>query len=695
MASNGEPAEPTRESTLYHYCPLAGKDWIRILHLQPAALRSARLECHISHYQRLGQNKHADEGDQRSPTMKNTPLQEDATDGINPLSPYEAVSYAWGDADTDARIHVLASAGNDAKVEIKESVLMITHNVEEMLRTFRSDTDIVNLWLDAVCLNQKDKDELGHQIAAMGEIFGQAPRTRVWLGLADEDTANVITFLGLCRTLDVKEAALRAFGLHGPEPVSNFLGRPWFTRRWIVQELVLSRNPVFFLGGQTFAYRNAEPCFGKLHFAVFRNQITLRKKARHALNMISLSDLRSSSLLLRLFRHSESLCLDAKDRLLAFRGLSVGDHMWVAQAQKFGKESWMYDMTWQDFYKCVSRYYLQSIKTSRVVLCHAASFGNLADLDILEPSWCPAWHLSLKPGAHDWEELWDFSSCFSEHDYNTSGDGGSNSARVATTEVVGHHTRNTISVFDKQERMLLVRQHVLNIFHVELGDVLTSESRSIATLEKYSPRTRAAFRKLKQLCDLPDYMTLDYLLREHISNRELTVPDDLFGDLAAGEDGFDAKRFQQTYNIFFTRPCTVDLGQGRQEQCFFIGALDKRIHRHSICKDSLVLVGDIRNMPADFGVAAQLPFARPLQPEERKIASRLCVDNSRDVKETFSNQQTNDVFVGRLGGAVSISLFGSDQLRSAMRPDWAGFEDWRTELSNFSIQVPTQDLVII
>ena len=43
-------------------------------------------------------------------------------------------------------------------------------------------------WVDALCINQTDKDEKSHQARMIGTIFGKARQVRIWLGEDDEHT---------------------------------------------------------------------------------------------------------------------------------------------------------------------------------------------------------------------------------------------------------------------------------------------------------------------------------------------------------------------------------------------------------------------------------------------------------------------------------------------------------------------------
>ncbi|KAF8853415.1 hypothetical protein BDZ45DRAFT_598601, partial [Acephala macrosclerotiorum] len=83
--------------------------------------------------------------------------------------PYTALSYCWGNTEDQATIVV---NGFDVSV---------TKNLESALRELqRRGKDWV--WVDALCINQKDQDEMGHQILRMRGIYRNAIETISWLG---------------------------------------------------------------------------------------------------------------------------------------------------------------------------------------------------------------------------------------------------------------------------------------------------------------------------------------------------------------------------------------------------------------------------------------------------------------------------------------------------------------------------------
>ena len=57
------------------------------------------------------------------------------------------------------------------------------------MRSRHSDRTI---WIDAVCINQKDTVERGEQVAVMGQVYEKTTRNLIWLGPSDENTAEAI-----------------------------------------------------------------------------------------------------------------------------------------------------------------------------------------------------------------------------------------------------------------------------------------------------------------------------------------------------------------------------------------------------------------------------------------------------------------------------------------------------------------------
>lgn len=90
---------------------------------------------------------------------------------------YSAVSYAWGEPEFSENLEI--------KCDGDTSYLRITPNVNDLLRRLRACSARKYLWIDAICLNQADKDEKAQQIPLMGRIYEEARAVHIWLGNND------------------------------------------------------------------------------------------------------------------------------------------------------------------------------------------------------------------------------------------------------------------------------------------------------------------------------------------------------------------------------------------------------------------------------------------------------------------------------------------------------------------------------
>lgn len=115
------------------------------------------------------------------------------------------------------------------------------------------------LWIDAICIDQKNDTEKSYQIANMRHVYSRAKMVIIWLGLEDEDTLNVIVLLsGLARANECLENNSRPllremcleFMQDGTIPsfekpvwkaLYRFHRRAWFKRLRTIQEEILAQ----------------------------------------------------------------------------------------------------------------------------------------------------------------------------------------------------------------------------------------------------------------------------------------------------------------------------------------------------------------------------------------------------------------------------------------------------------------------
>lgn len=160
---------------------------------------------------------------------------------------YESLSYVWGDPTVVRPVWV-----NGIRRQI-------TQNLHGALRRLRSRDTPRILWVDAICINQDDDEEKGHQVDLMGWIYAQSVRTIVWLGdVPDRDLGSAIALFNWINGKDPAPLLRRPRStLEGIERcIELTFASSWFERGWTAQEGVLARELVFMLGPATASFRD-------------------------------------------------------------------------------------------------------------------------------------------------------------------------------------------------------------------------------------------------------------------------------------------------------------------------------------------------------------------------------------------------------------------------------------------------------
>jgi len=281
------------EAPSYQYQPLQHEDSIRILILHPSPNELDPIECTICH--------------------------ENLSDGS---LLYEAVSYTWGNSGLTHVIHC-----NDAKQR-----LSVGKNCHAALRRLRLPENRRKLWIDAVCINQEDLAERGHQVRMMKEVYDCASGVMVMLN--DEVTECRLLLDELSeakKILDELTEAGRTLDLYG-NPVRNrpsagivrqletLFEDPWFKRTWVLQEVYDKRLVTIVYGSATISFHATKTLY-------FGYQATSVTRSPWPLPLRLLSDgLRGYTttqftLWNRLYWSRKCLTTDPRDKVFALKAL--------------------------------------------------------------------------------------------------------------------------------------------------------------------------------------------------------------------------------------------------------------------------------------------------------------------------------------------------------------------------------------
>ncbi|CZR55616.1 uncharacterized protein PAC_05504 [Phialocephala subalpina] len=193
----------------YQYSKISDQNTIRLIFLQPSPDLEAEVRC----------------------SLIQASLEELEDDIIEH---YIALSYVWGDPTLSC----------SALVDGRR--VRITPSLDCALRHLREPNKILRLWADGICINQNDVEDRNQQVRLMGSVYTLAQHTIIFLGPSNSEADFVIQYIAAQRDSKSQTPSSDNSALSNDLEAAlntNILSHPWFTRVWVLQELVLSRDP--------------------------------------------------------------------------------------------------------------------------------------------------------------------------------------------------------------------------------------------------------------------------------------------------------------------------------------------------------------------------------------------------------------------------------------------------------------------
>ncbi|RFU27869.1 hypothetical protein B7463_g8459, partial [Scytalidium lignicola] len=185
------------------------------------------------------------------------------TNSRHPKHSYWALSYWWGETNEQPRnkirIYYNSSVkdGKEILMPFHDSdTFYIRNNLKSALERLRHPTKDVNVWVDAICINQDDKTEKNAQVSKMHEVYMRADNVCIWLGEGRDQTKETFEFLreildlrNLDKLIQLPIPNSRKWAL-----VIDLMTNRWFSRRWVIQELALSKKATVRWGEMELAW---------------------------------------------------------------------------------------------------------------------------------------------------------------------------------------------------------------------------------------------------------------------------------------------------------------------------------------------------------------------------------------------------------------------------------------------------------
>lgn len=216
LKSGDAQLDSTSRNTVYQ--SLMGSDEIRLLHLDPQENASQPLHGHL-----------------RPSRLSMRP-------------DYIALSYTWADANGDRTLRDKIFLGT------AWAPFAITSNCAAALRRLRLRGGTCVVWVDAICIDQNNIAERSHQVSMMRDIYSRAESVTIFLGgdtdINVDDTPARRLLQRLSRERFHAGKAVTSnwgghFDYHG---VRDLFQRPYWSRIWVIQEILLARQAEIVLG---------------------------------------------------------------------------------------------------------------------------------------------------------------------------------------------------------------------------------------------------------------------------------------------------------------------------------------------------------------------------------------------------------------------------------------------------------------
>lgn len=228
---------------------------------------------------------------------------------------YDTLSYTWGEQDPTEHIKII-HANQQYRIRIRP-------NLHQALLHLRSHRDDRYLWVDAISIHQDDEREKSSQVRMMSQIFNNSSCVCVWIGPEKDDSRRAIDFI---KSRLAHEDADQLFEnveyRHEWLALSKLMRRPWFSRRWIIQEIALARTATLHCGSDWLPWEIFAEAVMLFTWGQSKVYSTLRTAGDCSAS--SLGDLRESAAA-RLIQAQDNIFRKSKDGQLLEKLMSLED----------------------------------------------------------------------------------------------------------------------------------------------------------------------------------------------------------------------------------------------------------------------------------------------------------------------------------------------------------------------------------
>ncbi|KAM0287084.1 hypothetical protein ACHAO9_007841 [Fusarium lateritium] len=333
---------------------------------------------------------------------------------LDQAPPFYALSHSWG------------TQVQSAAIQVEGHVLFLTPGLAAGLRVFQElaieesslNPPLRYIWIDSICVNQESLADRSSQVALMRRIYSTSITTLVWLGTEfvwgpsawklveqiykvfhsrnpDAQTEADIP-VTICSDSSHAETGLPAWDHESWGHLRQLMDIEWFSRIWVVQEVVLSpRDPIIICGNRLYPWQHLHWTSAWMRRAGY---MRLSQIPERLLNVNIMGNLRNCLTkwpldALMSFTQTKFHATDQRDKIYGLLGMAA-----ECQAASLMPEALRpdYSVDTAQTYLRVARFLLQNGSSLAILTRARGAEGSpmrrqrIYDLTGL-PSWAPDW----------------------------------------------------------------------------------------------------------------------------------------------------------------------------------------------------------------------------------------------------------------------------------------------------------------
>jgi len=337
-------------------------------------------------------------------------LQNHSLDSLD-CPPFITISYVWGPPQCRQSIWL-----DGHRFPVLDSLYPIL----EAICDFEEFQDVHWVWVDFICINQRDLEERASQVQLMQRIYARSTRTIAWLGPETPELCEAVDFMHILK--DNHGAIVEWSNKIGSREVlpdlrvpekwralAKLYQTPWWTRMWTLQESVVARNLEFFCGRKKILADTLYTAISAVWYSEPESSLMpptswssawRRCRLREWYGELGYTD---NMGLIALMAYTGSYELsDPRDRIYALLGLAKN-----ADCQMVGRPTYMEDV--EVIYKHLVVSFIETYHNLDVI-CFAQLFrpptsngdaGSTTSGSVATtlPSWVPDWRVRAEPSV--------------------------------------------------------------------------------------------------------------------------------------------------------------------------------------------------------------------------------------------------------------------------------------------------------